>query len=79
MVNGEKGMGVGSELIAAMLHDRKGIWFEISDEYIAIAHNRLKDYLNNNLKSRPLDKPVYKTTGREKVSQVPLSWVNDAA
>jgi DNA modification methylase len=72
-------MGVGSVLIAAMLHDRKGLGFEINDEYIAIADKRINDYLNNNLKIRPIGKPVYKPTGRDKVSQIPLSWVNNAA
>ena len=72
-------MGVGSVLIAAMLHDRKGLGFEISDEYIEIAQKRINDYLNNNLKIRPIGKPVYKPTGREKVAQIPLSWVPDAA
>ena len=53
--------------------------FEIDDEYIKIAQKRINDYLNNNLKIRPLGKPVYKPTGREKVAQIPLSWVPDAA
>ncbi len=72
-------MGVGSVLIAAMLHDRRGLGCEISEEYIAIAQKRIHDYLNNTLKIRPLGKPVYQPTGREKVSQIPLSWLNDAA
>lgn len=72
-------MGVGSVLIAAMLHDRRGLGFEVSDEYIAIAKKRINDYLDNNLKIRPLGKPVYKPTGREKVSQIPLSWINNTA
>jgi adenine-specific DNA-methyltransferase len=72
-------MGVGSALIAAMLHDRRGLGFEISDEYIEIAERRIHDYLNNTLKIRPLGKPVYQPTGREKVSQIPLSWLSDAA
>jgi adenine-specific DNA-methyltransferase len=72
-------MGVGSVLIAAMLHDRRSLGIEISEEYIAIAQKRIHDYLNNTLKIRPLGKPVYKPTGREKVSQIPLSWLNDVA
>jgi adenine-specific DNA-methyltransferase len=72
-------MGVASALIAAMLHDRQGVGFELDDEYISIANKRIYDYLNNNLKIRPLGKPVHKPTGREKVSQIPLSWVKNAA
>jgi hypothetical protein len=56
-----------------------GLGFEISDEYIGIANKRINDYLDNNLKIRPLGKPVYKPTGREKVSQIPLSWLEAAA
>lgn len=72
-------MGVASVVIAALMHDRQGIGFEISDEYIEIGHKRINDYLNNNLKIRPLGKPVYKPTGKEKVSQVPLAWVQNVA
>ena len=72
-------MGVGSTLIAAMLQNRNSLGFEIDDEYIAIANNRINKYIDNTLKIRPLGKPVHKPTGREKVSQIPLSWVNNAA
>jgi adenine-specific DNA-methyltransferase len=72
-------MGVASVLIASMIHDRQGVGFEISDEYINIGEKRIHDYLNNNLKIRPLGKPVYKPTGKEKVSQVPLAWIQNAA
>ena len=59
-------MGVGSVLIAAMLHDRKGLGFEINDEYIAIAYKRINDYLNNNLKIRPIGKPVINPQGEKR-------------
>ena len=72
-------MGVGSSLIAAMLHDRRGVGLEIDDAYIRIADSRINEYLNNKLKIRPIGKPVYKPTGREKVSQIPLSWIDNAA
>jgi adenine-specific DNA-methyltransferase len=72
-------MGVGSALIASLMHERVGVGFEISDEYIEITNKRILDYLDNNLKIRPLGKPVYTATGREKVAQVPLSWVSDIA
>ena len=46
-------MGVGSTLIAALMHDRESIGFENNEEYIGIAHKRINDYLNNILKIRP--------------------------
>lgn len=72
-------MGVGSSIIASLVHNREGIGFEINDEYRAIANDRITSYLNNTLKIRPLGKPVYTPTGREKVSQIPLAWLKDAA
>ena len=47
-------------------NNRKGIGIEIDDKYIAIANNRINQYLNNTLKIRPIGKPVHKPTGREK-------------
>lgn len=72
-------MGVGSTLIAAMLHNRRAIGLEISQEYIDISMTRIRNYLNGELAIRPIGKPVYKPTGREKVSQVPLGWLKEAA
>ncbi len=72
-------MGVGSALLASMLHDRKSIGFEIDDAYITIANQRIAEYRNNTLKIRPLGKPVYTPTGKEKVSQIPLTWLSSAA
>ena len=72
-------LGVGSAIIASIMHDRKGIGFEISDEYIDVAKKRITDYLNNTLKIRPLGKPVYKPTGKESVSQIPLAWLQKTA
>ena len=70
-------MGVGSALIASIMHDRVGVGFEISEEYIELTKKRIHDYLNNNLKIRPLGKPVYQSNGRDKVAQIPLSWVSN--
>jgi len=34
----------------------------------------LVSFFNGTLRLRPLGKPVYKPTGKEKVSQVPHEW-----
>ncbi len=66
--------GVGSSLIAGLKHNRKVIGCDRNSDYIRISKERLKMLNDGNLKIRPLDKPIHKPTGREKVSQVPLEW-----
>jgi adenine-specific DNA-methyltransferase len=67
-------MGVGSTLIAAVKHNRRAMGCEKEPEYVEIARQRLLDYFNGTLRYRPLGKPVYQPTGREKVSQIPEEW-----
>ncbi len=67
-------MGVGSALLAALLHDRKAIGVDKETSYINIAKSRIDDLQNGVLKKRELGKPVYKPTGKEKVSQIPKEW-----
>lgn len=67
-------MGVGSALLAALLHNRKAIGVEKEPEYFEIARGRINDLENGILKKRELGKPVHKPTGTEKVSQVPEEW-----
>lgn len=68
--------GVGSSLIAAIKHNRRTIGSEKETEYVDITRERLISFFNGTLQLRPLGKPVYKPTGKEKVSQVPLEWDN---
>lgn len=69
--------GVGSALIAALRHNRKCIGVDKERAYIDLAQNRINDFYAGNLKIRPLGKPVFKPSGREKVSQIPPEW-NDS-
>jgi len=66
--------GVGSALIAALKHNRKAMGVDKEAEYISIAKQRVEAFYAGQLKIRPLGKPVYEPTGREKVSQVPPEW-----
>jgi len=70
-------VGVGSAIIASIMHNRKGLGFELSEEYITISNTRINNYLNGVLKIRPLGKPVYQPTGKEKVSQIPMGWIKE--
>ncbi|MBF0377799.1 MAG: site-specific DNA-methyltransferase [Desulfamplus sp.] len=67
-------MGVGSTLLAALLHNRKTIGVEKEKDYFEITKSRIDDLKKGSLKKRPLGKPIHKPTGREKVSQKPIEW-----
>lgn len=66
--------GVGSALIAALKHNRKAAGVDKEQEYITVAKQRIEDFYTGKLKIRPLGKPVFEPTGREKVSQIPPEW-----
>ena len=66
--------GVGSALIAGLKHKRRVIGCDKEPDYITIASERISDFSNGTLKIRPLEKPVYVATGREKISQIPDEW-----
>lgn len=68
-------MGVGSTIVAAMMHNRNSLGFELNSEYIKCTNDRVSELRNGTLKVRPLGKPVHVPTGKEKVSQVPTSWL----
>ncbi len=67
-------MGVGSSLLAALINDRKGAGVDIIKKYCDIAYQRVIDALTGKLKRRPLGKPIYTPTGREKVARPPPEW-----
>lgn len=68
--------GVGSALIASLRHDRRAIGCEKEQKYIDITEERIQKLYQGTLKIRPLGKPVYKPTGKEKVSRTPEEWNN---
>ncbi|MCY4246253.1 MAG: site-specific DNA-methyltransferase [Chloroflexi bacterium] len=52
-------VGVGSTVVAALMHKRNGYGCDIIEEYIDIARDRISDFLAGRLKTRPMGKPVY--------------------
>ncbi len=68
--------GVGSSLIAAIKHNRRAMGSEKEAAYIDIARERILAYFNGTLRLRPMGRPVYTPTGREKVSQIPDEWAD---
>ena len=52
-------MGVGTSLVAALMHNRKGYGCDTEDAYVRIALDRLAELRAGRLKTRPMNKPVY--------------------
>lgn len=69
--------GVGSTLIAATKQDRRVVGIDRDADYCAETKRRVADYYDGNLKLRPLGKPVHIPSGKEKVAQIPLEWLQE--
>lgn len=67
--------GVGSALLAAVRHNRRAMGCERESKYMDEARRRMEMLFTGELPYRPIGKPVYHPTGREKVSQVPKQWL----
>ena len=61
-------MGVATALVAAIRQGRKGAGAEILPEYVDVARERVAAAKAGTLRTRPMDRPVYKPSGREQVS-----------
>lgn len=66
--------GVGSSLIAGLMHNRRVIGSEKEPEYVQIAKERIGAFFNGTLRTRAVGTPIHQPTGREKVAQVPEEW-----
>jgi len=65
-------MGVGSTAIAAFRHGRRAAGAETVEKYIDASIRRLLLEAEGRLVTRPMNRPVYTPTGREKISQNPF-------
>jgi adenine-specific DNA-methyltransferase len=52
-------LGVGTTIVAAVRHRRKGAGAEIHPKYLAIARDRITREARGSLKTRPMNRPVY--------------------
>lgn len=52
-------VGVGSTVVAALMHERNGYGCDIVQEYVDIAWERVHALRNGTLRTRPMGKPVY--------------------
>ena len=55
-------MGVGSSVIAALMHGRLAYGCDVVPEYVEIARDRLRQFRAGTLRTRPMGKPVYDPT-----------------
>lgn len=68
-------MGVGSACIGSVMHGRDFLGYDYDKEFVDLAQLRLDKFVAGELKLRPMTKPKYQPTGKEKVSQVPMEWL----
>ena len=52
-------MGVGSSVIAALMHGRTAYACDVISEYVDIALDRVRRFYAGTLKTRPMGKPIY--------------------
>ncbi|MGB8214442.1 MAG: site-specific DNA-methyltransferase [Anaerolineales bacterium] len=67
--------GVGSSLIAAIMHERRAMGAEKESSYVEEVKVRIKNLLDGALPLRPMGMPVFQPTGKEKISQIPEEWL----
>lgn len=66
--------GVGSSLLAGIMHGRRAIGAEMMPEYAALARERIELLQAGKLAIRPLGTLIHEPTGRERVSRRPEEW-----
>lgn len=69
-------MGVGTTVLAAVMHQRVGVGIDREQKYVEIARERIEQLCADKLPYRPLGKPIYQPSGREKVARVPEEWAS---
>ena len=66
--------GAGSAVIASLKNDRNAIGIDQEKEYCEIAEKRIKELNDDNLKLRPINKPIHRPSKKEKIAQIPKEW-----
>jgi adenine-specific DNA-methyltransferase len=54
-------IGSGSSFVASVLHQRKCIGAELKQKYIDITKSRIQEILNEKIRTREINKPLYKS------------------
>jgi adenine-specific DNA-methyltransferase len=69
-------VGVGSSIIASILHGRKAVGVDKEKDYVDIAVDRINRLMRGELRYRSLGTRKHIPTGREKVSKIPAQWLS---
>jgi len=64
-------MGVGTALVAAVRHGRRGMGADVIRKYVDIARRRIEATKAGTLRTRPMHRPVYRPSDRESVARPP--------
>ncbi len=68
-------VGVGSSLLASILHGRRAVGVDKEKGYTDLAIERVTDFRAGRLRYRPLGTRKHVPSGREKVSRIPSEWL----
>jgi len=66
--------GVGTTLVAAILHNRRAAGADVVREYVSVARVRLRQAARGTLKRRPLGMPVYVPSENSRLVERPAEW-----
>lgn len=69
-------IGVGSTAVAGVIHNRRVAGADMVDKYLEIAKERVENAWIGELKTRPLNKPVYKPAPNSPLAKTPAEWIN---
>lgn len=69
--------GVGSSLIAGLMHRRRVIGVDKEPVYTGIARQRIDKFYKGQLKVREMGKQVMTPNKREKLARAPDEWLNN--
>jgi len=66
--------GVGSTVLAALIHNRNAVGIEKEKKYIKLAEKKVDQLKKGILRFRPINKPIHIPSPNDKVAQIPLEW-----
>ena len=67
--------GVGSALVAAVIHGRRAVGVDKERVYVDMALDRVNKLIRGQLRYRQLGTRKFVPSGREKASQKPVEWL----
>lgn len=71
-------LGVGTSIVAAIRHGRRGVGAETMQRYVALSHERILAAMAGSLRVRPMGKPKYDPLAAgNKLSQTPWASSNN--